>query len=145
MGETMTIEKICQHISQMTGASFIAVAEYNPSSQAIEWVYADHPLNNRYKRMTVSYGKGVAGRVMQTATPFLCEDIDHLPAPLKEYPIILSEKLRSFAALPISTSSVFGAVLLIGYRINHSLPDRETCRHQVSLLTRFFQEKEAVK
>lgn len=132
--------EFCNRMSSKTEASLVAIAESSSDSQAIVWVYADRPLNDRYTRMTVSYGKGVAGRVMQTGTPFLCEDIDALPSPLKEYPIVLSEKLQAFAALPIATNSLFGAVLLIGYRSKHPLPNRQTCNHLIRSTAQFLNE-----
>ncbi|MGR9048210.1 hypothetical protein ACQ4XT_06265 [Halobacillus faecis] len=140
-----SLEELCAKVAADTDASLVAIAEFHSPSKGIRWTYADRPLNERYKRMSVMYGKGVAGRVLQTGTAFRCENVAHLPLPIREYPIVLSEKIQAFAAIPIVTSSLFGAVLLIAYRSSHALPDKELCDRLASYIQAYFQEREAVE
>lgn len=140
-----SLEELCANVAADTDASLVAIAEFHPPSKGVRWTYADRPLNDRYKRMNVMYGKGVAGRVLQTGTAFRCENVAELPLPLREYPIVLSEKISAFVALPVATSSLFGAVLFIAYRSSHALPDKGMCDRLASYIQTYFQEREAVE
>ncbi|RDY71816.1 hypothetical protein DXT76_05710 [Halobacillus trueperi] len=133
-----SLEELCTKVAAETEASLVAIAEYHSPSQGVRWTYADRPLNERYKRMNVMYGKGVAGRVLQTGTAFRCENVADLPLPLREYPIVLSEKIRAFVALPIITPSLFGAVVFIAYRSPHALPDKKVCDRVSSYIQAYF-------
>ncbi|WP_226581897.1 GAF domain-containing protein [Halobacillus litoralis] len=139
-----TLEEMVREMSISFDASLIAIAEYIPASMNIVWTFADQPLNDKYTRMYISYGKGVAGKVIQTGAPFLCNDVETLPNPLHEYPIVLAEKLKAFAALPVPTSNVLGAVLLIGYRQPHPLPSSMEYRHHVQNLMKYLKEREVI-
>ncbi|MBN9654513.1 hypothetical protein GLW00_01125 [Halobacillus litoralis] len=140
-----SLEELCAKVSADTDASLVAIAEFHSPSKGIRWTYADRPVNERYKRMSVMYGKGVAGRVLQTGTVFRCENVEDLPLPLREYPIVLSERIRAFVAIPVITPSLFGAVLFIAYRSSHPLPDKKLCDRSASTIQAYFQEREAVE
>ncbi|GEN53276.1 hypothetical protein [Halobacillus faecis] len=140
-----SLEELCAKVAAETEASLVAIAEFHSPSKGVRWTYADHPLNERYKRMSVIYGRGVAGRVLQTGTSFRCENVENLPLPLREYPIVLSEKIRAFIAIPIANPSLFGAVLFIGYRASHALPDKDLCDGLSLYFQTYFQEREAVE
>ncbi|WP_052158870.1 GAF domain-containing protein [Halobacillus sp. BBL2006] len=120
-----TIGDVCRGIQQELNAALIAIAEWDDVAQKIKWTYALNPLNDKYSRMELSYGYGVAGTVMQTGRPFLCKNRNHLPYEITKYPIVLAEKLQSFVAIPLTSPQIFGAVLLIGYREEHPLPVKE--------------------
>ncbi|MBX0358145.1 GAF domain-containing protein [Halobacillus sp. Nhm2S1] len=140
-----SLEELCAKVAAETEASLVAIAEFHLPSEGIRWTYADRPLNERYKRMSVIYGRGVAGRVLQTGTSFRCENVEDLPLPIREYPIVLSEKIRSFIGIPIANSSLFGAVLFIGYRTSHALPDKDLCDRLSFYFQAHFQKREAVE
>ncbi|EUJ40313.1 hypothetical protein PWEIH_04506 [Listeria weihenstephanensis FSL R9-0317] len=95
----------------------IATAVAGEAQKEIRWKYVAGNRNNRYQKIVLQVGKGIAGIVWRTARPIIAEDLknDRL-APLQEYPIALTENLASIIAVPImSDGSVIG-VMLGGYR-----------------------------
>ncbi|MGP4076787.1 GAF domain-containing protein [Halobacillus sp. K22] len=134
------LEEICNELEKEVDASVIAIAEFNYHSKQIQWKYVNHPLNDKHKRMIISYGSGVAGSVMQTGRTFLCRSRKDLPLVLSKYPIVLAEKLQSFAAIPLQTGHIFDAVLLIGYRDEHELPLEQQWRPYAARICNYLKQ-----
>ncbi|MFZ0475510.1 MAG: hypothetical protein WAM18_08595 [Halobacillus sp.] len=134
------LEEICNELEEEVEACVIAVAKFDYHSKQIQWKYVSHPLNDKYKRMVISYGSGVAGTVMQTGRTFLCRSRKDLPLVLSKYPIVLAEKLQSFAAIPLRTGHLFDAVLLIGYRNEHDLPSEQQWRPYAARISNYLKQ-----
>ncbi|MGI8313670.1 GAF domain-containing protein [Halobacillus mangrovi] len=139
-----TIGDVCKELQRATGASFIAIAEWDGATRKIKWTYALDPLNDKYTRMEISYGYGVAGKVMQTGRPFACKHPSQLPDEITKYPIILAEKLQSFLAVPLLNTKIFDSVLLIGYREIHPLPDKQLLQEHLTHVISQLKRKEAL-
>ncbi|KKO52156.1 GAF domain-containing protein [Paenibacillus sp. DMB20] len=96
----------------------IALVQSAADQFVLTWQYASGNLNERYKRIVLHSGKGVAGRVFKTGKPVLiqnvAEELD--PSDLFNYPIIAAEQLLSVGAVPLWKDSRVAGVLLAGYR-----------------------------
>lgn len=139
-----TIGDVCKELQRATEASFIAIAEWDGATRKIKWTYALNPMNDKYTRMEISYGYGVAGKVMQTGRPFACKYRNQLPDEITKYPIILAEKLQSFLAVPLINNKIFDSVLLIGYRETHPLPDKHILQEHLTRIVSHLKRKEAL-
>ncbi|HIW31837.1 MAG TPA: GAF domain-containing protein [Candidatus Paenibacillus intestinavium] len=96
----------------------LAFAQSAADSFGITWQYASGNLNDRYKRIILQSGKGVAGVVFKTGKPMLVSRVkDELQKEdLFNYPIIVAERLDSLVAIPLFHMERVTGVLLVGYR-----------------------------
>ncbi|RWZ58738.1 GAF domain-containing protein [Halobacillus fulvus] len=138
---TDTLEHVCKTLLDQVEASVIGIAQLK--GEKIKWTHMLKPLNEKSKRMEISYGSGVAGTVMKTGQVWYCPSREDLPLPLSEYPIILAENLQSFIAIPLMNDRLFGSVLLIGYRQITPLPLEENWINFKEDLSRILTRKEA--
>ncbi|WP_080845840.1 GAF domain-containing protein [Cytobacillus gottheilii] len=116
---------------------FAAIAIQIPKGTDVKWKHAAGNLNDKYKRITLRYGKGIAGRVISTGTPI---HLDRFPENIigrdLEYPIMLAEKLISAYAVPIPLNGSAKGVLLIGRRVRQpfQLKEQKAVRDYTSKL-----------
>ena len=84
----------------------------------LKWKYAAGNLNDRYKRITLYSGKGIAGIVFKTGKSLVIENIhkEIHGKDLFNYPIVMSESLQSIGAIPLWANHRVEGVLLVGYR-----------------------------
>lgn len=90
----------------------------------IKWRYVSGNLNERYQRIILRHGRGVAGNVMKTGKPMIIADAtqDEIQNTLFNFPIIISEELTSLIAIPLWHSHRVKGVLLFGQRHHKKLP-----------------------
>lgn len=104
-------------LQKAVSSDFIAYAMQHNTSTDITWVYAIGNRNDKYQRITVRYGKGIAGKVISTGSPI---SVDAFPNEIQgkalDYPIMLAEQLVSAHAVPLFYSGSPKGVLLIGRR-----------------------------
>ncbi|GGB08426.1 GAF domain-containing protein [Macrococcus hajekii] len=91
----------------------------------IRWLHVSGADNERYQRIHLQRGKGIAGSVMKSGRAWLEHHIDAhtFPDDRFNYPIIRSEKLTSFIAVPLWKYNRVAGVLLLGNRENRPLAD----------------------
>lgn len=96
----------------------LAVAEPAEYDYVIRWKYASGNTNDRYKRIVLQSGRGIAGIVFKTGKPFLIPSVltDVKPDALFTYPITKMENLSSIGAVPIWNDARVAGVLLGGFR-----------------------------
>lgn len=115
-------QTILDQLREKMGYDFVslAFAQSEADGFVLTWQYASGNLNNRYKRIVLQSGKGIAGIVYKTGKPMLVEDVaDELnPGDLFNYPILISERLTSLAAIPLYRFERVEGILLAGYREN---------------------------
>lgn len=89
----------------------------------LKWVFATGNRSDRYRRIVLQTGKGVAGHVFKTGKPFLVEDTEKMlgRTDLYNYPIVVAEGLKSFGAIPLYKYNHVKGVLLVGYRTEKKL------------------------
>lgn len=96
----------------------LAFAQSAKDQFVITWQYVSGNTNDRYKRIQLQSGKGIAGMVFKTGKPMLVLDVaEQLDQRERfQYPIIVSERLCSLAAIPLFQLDRVTGVLLVGYR-----------------------------
>lgn len=120
------VAKACNQLLQEAPCEFAGLAIQNDHGPDVRWHYAAGNRNEKYKRITVRYGKGIAGRVISTGRPMMVEDFpNNIIGKILEYPIMLAENLVSAYAVPISINRVQKGVLLIGRRIPYHFSEDE--------------------
>lgn len=99
---------------------FVALAFIQPAKMeyVLKWQYAVGNLNERFKRIALQSGKGIAGLVFKLGKPMHIQNIHTqcLAEDLFNFPIIVSEKLKSFCALPLYKKNKVQGVILLGFR-----------------------------
>ncbi len=99
---------------------FVALALVQPEERhfQIHWEYASGNLSQRYRRISLQSGKGVAGIVFKTGKPKFVPDAStyYKKEDLYNYPILIAEELESFAAIPLFKYNRVKGILLAGCR-----------------------------
>ncbi|WP_456276185.1 GAF domain-containing protein [Bacillus sp. AK128] len=114
LGQIEEIMYVCQEIHQTINSDFMGLACYGKDQKEIRWRYVFGNQSSKWKRMTIRFGKGMAGRVFQTGSPITYTHSSEEDA--MEYPIILAEKLEYAIAYPITVHHEIWGVLLFGFR-----------------------------
>ncbi|WP_151734188.1 GAF domain-containing protein [Paenibacillus tengchongensis] len=96
----------------------LALAEPAEYDYVLRWKYASGNTNDRYKRIVLQSGRGIAGIVFKTGKPFLISSVqeDVRPDNLFNYPITKMENLNSIGAVPVWNDARVEGVLLGGFR-----------------------------
>jgi nitrogen regulatory protein A len=115
--ELQSVIKVCDSLMAEVSCEFVALALQNEVGPDVRWHYAAGNLNDKYKRITVRFGKGIAGKIISTGSPMMMSDFPTgIMGKVTDYPIMLAEKLVSTYAVPLSFNAVPKGVLLIGNR-----------------------------
>ncbi len=111
------ISSCLEDLRLRTGADFSAFACQESGKAAIRWKYAVGNKNERFRRIVLRSGKGIAGKVLMSGRPMLLENYEsrQYDDP-QEYPILYAEELRSALGVPVVMKGRVKGVLLIGYR-----------------------------
>ena len=128
---------ICYELQRELPCDFVGIAIQNENGPDVQWHLAVGNENDKYKRITVRYGKGIAGRVISTGRPIEVADFPHgILGKVLEHPIMLAEKLISAYAVPIHYRNIPKGVLLVGRRREKAFSDQEklTVRQSAGLL-----------
>jgi nitrogen regulatory protein A len=124
---------ICQKLAQVP-CDFVGVAIQNQRGPDVRWHYAVGNGNDKYKRITVRYGKGIAGRVISTGRPIEVANFPNvILGKALEYPIMLAEKLVSAYAVPVFFQGIPKGVLLVGRRVYRPIQEHEQMSVQQSV------------
>ncbi|MBE1555835.1 GAF domain-containing protein [Sporosarcina limicola] len=118
-------QKEIEQIKDRFDFDFVAIALVQSAERRFElrWVFVTGNQSNRYRKIVLQTGKGVAGRVFKTGKPMLVEDAETILGKndLFNYPIIVTERLKSFGAIPLYKYNRVKGVLLVGYRTENTL------------------------
>lgn len=109
----------------------IALVQSAANQFVLRWQYVSGNLNNRYKRIVLHSGKGIAGRVFKTGKSMIIPNVktELESNDMFNYPILVSEQLQSVCAIPLWKDGRVLGVLLVGFRDLETLTD--------DLITRF--------
>lgn len=109
--------KVCDQLKEQASCDFVGLAIQNRVGPDVRWHYAVGNLNNKYKLITVRFGKGIAGKVISTGVPMKMANFPHqATGKVTDYPIALAEKLNTCYAVPIFFNGAPKGVLLAGNR-----------------------------
>jgi nitrogen regulatory protein A len=107
----------CVQLLATVQADFVGLAIQNEVGPDVKWHCAAGNLNDKYKRITVRYGKGIAGRVISSGSPMMITSFpQNIIGKTTDYPIMLAEKLVSSFAVPLFFNGIPKGVLLVGHR-----------------------------
>lgn len=120
------IAKACESILMQISADFVGLALQNREGPDISWHFAVGNRNEKYKRITVRYGKGIAGKVISTGSPMTVNKFpENISGKALEYPIMLAEKLVYAFAVPIFHKGTPKGVVLVGRRTEKPISESE--------------------
>lgn len=115
--ELQAVIEVCNHIRNTIGADFVGLALQNEQGPDVRWHFATGNINEKYKRITVRFGKGIAGKVISSGNEMMIAEFPHhILGKVTDYPITLAEKLVSMFAVPLFFNFVPKGVLLVGNR-----------------------------
>ena len=120
------IDQACERVLSELACDFVGLALQNNDGPDVRWHYAAGNSNEKYKRISVRYGKGIAGKVISTSRPMSLDNFPHnIPGKALEYPIMLAENLLYAYAVPIHFKGIPKGVLLIGKRTKQPISEFE--------------------
>lgn len=126
LAEKPEVVEVCKDLRNEVGCDFVALAIQNKIGHDVKWHFATGNRNDKYKRITVRYGKGISGKVISTGRPLMIADFPNdISGKVLEYPIMLAELLISAYAVPVFLNGVPKGVLLIGKRNSHLYTEKE--------------------
>ncbi|WP_144552776.1 GAF domain-containing protein [Bacillus sp. X1(2014)] len=115
--ECPAVMEVCDSLLTVVDCEFVALALQNEVGPDVKWHYAAGNLNDKYKRITVRFGKGIAGKIISSGSSMMLTDFPNgIIGKVTDHPIMLAEKLVSTFAVPLFFHSVPKGVLLIGNR-----------------------------
>jgi nitrogen regulatory protein A len=124
--ELQPVIEACNLLMQEMTCEFVGLAIQNEVGPDIKWHYAFGNLNDKYKRITVRYGKGIAGKVISSGSPLMVQDFpNHVLGKAIDYPIMLAEKLISAYGVPLFFNAVPKGVLVVGNRKQYDFLEPE--------------------
>ncbi|MFB3162022.1 GAF domain-containing protein [Neobacillus sp. 179-J 1A1 HS] len=118
------VNEVCEALKKRIGCEFVALALQNEVGTDVRWHYALGNLNDKYRRITVRFGKGVAGKITSSGSPMMLIDFPNdIYGKVTDHPIMLAEKLVSCYAVPIFFNSLPKGVLLVGKREKYTFSE----------------------
>lgn len=118
--------ELCNQLLDNVGCEFVGLALQNEVGPDVRWHYASGNLNDKYERITVRFGKGIAGKVISSGSAMIISDFPNkINGKVTDYPIMLAEKLVSSYAVPLFFNFVPKGVLLIGNREKYDFSEEE--------------------
>ncbi|MCM3765034.1 GAF domain-containing protein [Neobacillus niacini] len=124
--ELHSVIQVCEQLKEQISCEFVGLAMQNEGSPDVRWHYASGNLNDKYKRITVRFGKGIAGKIISSGSPMMLEEFPaNIAGKVTDYPIMLAEKLVSTYAVPLFFNSVPKGVLLVGKREKYIFSEQE--------------------
>ena len=142
--ELQAVTEVCDSLMNVVGCEFVALALQNKVGPDVRWHYAAGNLNDKYKRITVRFGKGIAGKIISSGSPMLMSDFPNgIIGKVMDHPIMLAEKLVSTYAVPLFFNGAPKGVLLIGNRkaSTFSEIDQEHVKDSAQALEQIFMEQ----
>jgi nitrogen regulatory protein A len=106
-------------LCKITTSDFSGLAWIDQHDSRIRWLYASGNSSERYKRLALKSGRGLAGLVLKLGRPIIIDagtTVLELARIQYDYPIMLVEHLHTAIAIPICLNNETRGVLLIGNR-----------------------------
>lgn len=111
------INECLENLRLQTGADFSAFACHEANEAVVRWKYAVGNRNERFRRIVLRPGKGIAGKVLLSGRLMKLENYEPKQHDdPREYPIMYAEELKSALGVPVVIQDRVKGVVLIGYR-----------------------------
>ena len=122
--ELPAVTEVCDGLLKKAGCEFVALAFQNEVGPDVRWHYAAGNLNDKYQRITVRFGKGIAGKIISSGSPMMVSEFPNdINGKVTDHPIMLAEKLVSCYAVPLFFNGSPKGVLLVGKRSPYTFPE----------------------
>src|SRR6478736_2330223 len=96
------VVETCDNLMKEASCDFVGLALQDETGLNIRWHYAIGNLNEKYRLISVRFGKGIAGKVISSGSPIMIEDFpNNINGKPLEQPIMLAENLVSSYAIPL--------------------------------------------
>lgn len=106
-------------LCKLTASDFSGIAWIDQHDSRIRWLYGSGNSSDRFKRLALKPGHGLAGLVLKLGRPIIIDasmqDLE-LARIQYNYPIMLVEKLQAALAVPLKIQNETRGVLLVGNR-----------------------------
>ncbi len=113
----IAIGQCLENLRLQTGGDFSAFACQDAEEAVIRWKYAAGNRNERFRRIVLRPGKGIAGKVLLSGRLMILENYEPKQHDdPREYPILYAEELKSALGVPVIIGGRVKGVVLIGYR-----------------------------
>jgi nitrogen regulatory protein A len=124
--ENHAVMEVCDQLRMEVGCDFVALALQNEVGPDVRWHYASGNVNDKYRRITVRFGKGIAGKIISSGSPMMMSDFPKdIYGKVTDHPIMLAEKLISCYAVPLFFNGSPKGVLLVGKRVSYTFSENE--------------------
>lgn len=124
----MNYQQLVNQLFYTTDFDLVGVALQDElAPHLIKWKYIAGNQNERFRKIVLKRGFGIAGFVVQTGKPFWQNDINDLRYSEQMYtPIANAENLNAAAAIPIYSKSLhlITGVFLVGYRNKKTVSEK---------------------
>jgi nitrogen regulatory protein A len=130
-------------LRSVTSSDFSGMAWIEHHDSRIRWLYASGNSNERYKKLALKPGRGLAGLVIKLGRHVIVDAaMQNLERLRHDYSIMLVEQLLSAIAVPITIRYETCGVLLIGDRTErlYETSDLYPIIHSADLLALLFQQ-----
>jgi nitrogen regulatory protein A len=138
--ENQEIQDELDSLCKITSSDFSGIAWIDQHDSRIRWLYASGNSNERFKRLALKSGRGLAGLVLKLGRPIIIDagmtDFE-LSRVQYDYPIMLVEHLHAALAVPIKVHAETRGVLLIGSRSDRYYEENDL--HLISNLIEAFE------
>ncbi|MGX7420539.1 GAF domain-containing protein [Carnobacterium gallinarum] len=119
--QNQIIQSKIQQLHDTLGVDFVGMALATTNEKTyrkeIRWKYVSGNISLRYQKIVLQEGRGLPGIVWRTGRTLIEADLEQRTAEeLLEYPIALTEELKSVGVVPVFFYGDIVAILLIGYR-----------------------------
>lgn len=125
MNNNIDFQKVITDIKDKYEVDLVTLAFIQPAQMeyVLTWQFAIGNINNRLKRIVLQSGKGIAGHVFKSGKPMIVQNVftEYPAKDLFNYPIIVSEKIKSFCALPLYKKNKVQGVILLGFREEYKM------------------------
>lgn len=144
------VQNEIEQLKELFGFDYVAMALVQSPERRFElkWTFVTGNRSERYRRLKLQSGKGVAGLVFKTGKPMYVSDaeLELKETDLFNYPIVVAEGLKSFGAIPLYKYNRVKGVLLVGYRKKSGLTPLQFEKFKQQIGPRFgpFYNKEMV-
>ncbi|PWK15672.1 GAF domain-containing protein [Tumebacillus permanentifrigoris] len=119
------IQHALDDLRAQVAADFLALAIPEPDGQ-MRWQYASGNRNDRFKRIFLRPGKGIAGRVVSLGRPVAVEGMTPKAGDdPRDYPILLAEGLCCAVGVPVLRGERVHGVLLVANRSERIFADAD--------------------
>lgn len=125
---------------------FCAFGVLDEQSRILRWRLAAGNVSDKFQYIEDRAGKGLSGSVIKVGRPMSLHVTELIMnRQLHEYPMLLSEKLRSAYAVPLLDGVKVTGLLLIGDRVKriYRPDDRSRAAAAGERIARFMQEETA--